>query len=190
MPGRGLGEVRCQTASRPRPGNAFDDSGNGWMTDAINPMSAMFRSRRSPSSGNHEACDAAATASSCSGSRPTTAATREPLAVGAHPVPANPAVTDTWMFVFNVASGRRLKVAMVDSAYGTDDKVTAWVPNQGEGLPTGRIHDRKADRVESWLMTHRPIFGRQAGNGFCAELHAVGVQRSGGGLAKPAGNYS
>ena len=55
---------------------------------------------------------------------------------------------------------------MVDSAYGSDDKVTNWVPNQAKAYLQAALQTQKQPGVESWLMTHRPIFGRQAGNGF------------------------
>ncbi len=152
----------------PIAGMPFDDSAHGWMTDAINPMSALFPV--APIAflrGNHEACNRAGNGFFLFfDPRPTTAATCEPLAVGANPVPATPAVTDTWSFSLNVATGRKLKVAMVDSAYGSDDKVTNWVPNQAKAYLQAALQTQKQPGVESWLMTHRPIFGRQAGNGF------------------------
>ncbi len=152
----------------PVAGMPFKDSSNGWMTDAIKPMSTMFPV--APIAflrGNHEACDRAGNGFFLFlDPRPTTASTCEPVAVGAHPVPASPAVTDTWAFAFSVAPGRRLKVAMVDSAYGTDDKVTNWVPTQNKAYKQAAAVTTKQAGWESWLMTHRPIFGRQAGNGF------------------------
>jgi hypothetical protein len=152
----------------PVAGMPFDDSGHGWMIDAINPMSAMFPV--APIAflrGNHEACDRGGNGFFLLlDPRPNTAATCEPLAVGAHPVPAKEAVTDTWGFSFNVAPNRGLKVAMVDSAYGSDDKVTNWVVNQKQAYQQAAAMTVKRPGLESWLMTHRPIFGRQAGNGF------------------------
>ncbi len=152
----------------PIAGMPFDDSAHGWMTDAINPMSAMFPV--APIAflrGNHEACNRAGNGFFLFfDPRPTTAATCEPIAVGQKPVPATPAVTDTWAFSLNVATNRKLKVAMVDSAYGSDDKVTNWVPNQAKAYLQAHLLTAKQAGVESWLMTHRPIFGRQAGNGF------------------------
>ena len=149
--------ARCGTSPGQLPGAAFDDSAYGWLADAILPMSPLFAAAPIVMTrGNHEACDRAGNGWYLFFDPwPDTAQRCAPDAAGSVPT----AVSPTWVRDFPLGNGRSLHIAVVDSAYGNDPAVSSWLPHQeplyaaAEGLSPAR------PGRESWLITHRPIFG-------------------------------
>ena len=72
----------------------------------------------------------------------------------------SPQTTPTWAFDLPIAAngGRELRVAMVDSAYGTDKELTDWVDKQRVSYSEAAALTTPTPGRESWLLTHRPLF--------------------------------
>ncbi len=149
-------EALCGGTPPPVPGMPFTDSSDGWLVDVIRPMKPMFGS--APMAllrGNHEACDRGGNGFFLFfDPRPDTAGLCGPV----NGVAPTPATTPTWSFTIEVAKGRTLRVAMVDSAYGTDGAVDSWAAVQRPTYVAARKQTRAKPGRQSWLMTHRPVF--------------------------------
>lgn len=149
-------QALCGGTPPPVPGMPFTDSADGWLVDVIRPMKPMFRS--APMAllrGNHEACDRGGNGFFLFfDPRPATAGLCGPVD-GLAPAPAT---TPTWSFTVKVAKGRTLRVAMVDSAYGTDGAVDSWAAVQRPTYVAATRQTKPKKGRESWLMTHRPVF--------------------------------
>ncbi|MCX6434251.1 MAG: hypothetical protein NTX29_16265, partial [Actinobacteria bacterium] len=91
--------------------------------------------------------------------RPDTAATCAPVSAPGGLVAPTAATTPTWAFTLNISEGRRLRLAMVDSAYGADEHLTSWASTQRISYQQAQDLTAKRKGRESWLLTHRPIFG-------------------------------
>lgn len=151
----------------PTPGMPFTDNAHGWLVDAITPMTPLFAA--APLAllrGNHEACDRAGNGFFLFfDPRLETATECEPVDNGGTLEPPKEQVTPPWTFTLPVAQGRALKVAMVDTAYGSDDTISKWAKKGHEVYLQADAMTTPQPGIESWLMTHRPLFGRTPGNG-------------------------
>lgn len=149
-------QALCGGTPPPVPGMPFADSADGWLVDVIRPLRPMFRS--APMAllrGNHETCDRGGNGFFLFfDPRPDTAGLCGPV----NGVAPEPATTPTWSFTVKVAKGRTLRVAMVDSAYGTDGTVDSWAAVQRPTYVAARKQTRAKKGRQSWLMTHRPVF--------------------------------
>ncbi|MFI0432169.1 MAG: metallophosphoesterase [Candidatus Nanopelagicales bacterium] len=152
--------AKCAPGPAPTPGMPFDENDQGWLYEAIEPMSPMFPV--APIAflrGNHEDCGRAGNGfflylDPRDGVEDLCAPQQTPGGLKAH----QPQTTPTWAFDLPITADRDLRVAMVDSAYGTDRELTDWVDKQ-------RVSYQEADALtapvpgrESWLLTHRPLF--------------------------------
>ena len=79
-------------------------------------------------------------------------------ALKANPMPALACHMAPLVDGMDVASGRELRVAMVDSAYGTDKELTDWVDKQRVSYSEAAALTTPTPGRESWLLTHRPLF--------------------------------
>ena len=140
----------------------FTDNAHGWLVDAITPMAPVFSA--APLAllrGNHEACDRAGNGFFLFfDPRLETATECEPVDDGGTLEPPKEQVTPPWTFTLPVAQGRALKVAMVDTAYGSDDTISKWAHKGHEVYLQADAMTTPKPGIESWLMTHRPLFGR------------------------------
>lgn len=145
----------CGGSPSPIGGLAFDDSQYGWFADVLIPMGPAFRAAPIlPVRGNHEACnrggngyflffDATMPADSC--------APQNGVA------PTN--IIPTYPIDLPLAKGKRLRIIVVDSAYGNDTQVSSWVEVQRPQYERAyKLAKPKKNRV-SWLTVHRPIYG-------------------------------
>ncbi len=149
----------CGTSPPPLHGAPFNDSANGWLVDAIVPLSPMFAS--APlllTSGNHESCKRGGNGYSLLFSVfPNSSQDCAPVN-GVTPEKYNP----TWTLNLPVAARRTLRLAIVDTPYGDDSALDKYVGPQRPGfVNAARKTPRKRGR-ESWLITHAPVFGIQS----------------------------
>jgi len=149
--------ARCGGTPAPVPGKSFKDTDYSWLADAIVPFSPLFSvAPIVMTRGNHEACfrggngwylffDAnAGSARHC-----------QPNAKGEVP----DAVSKTWTQDFPIGNGRTLHIAVVDSAYGNDGEVSSWKEHEDPLYAAAAAESKPQPGRESWLITHRPIFG-------------------------------
>ena len=154
-------EAFCGSSPPPITGAPFTDSAYGWMADAIMPLSPIFSAAPIVViRGNHEACDRGGNGfflffDPFLNSSQTCA----PVMNGNTLVAPNPALTRSWSTDLKIRSGRTLRLAMVDSAYGNDSTVTPWSTVQRESYVQARNLTIPQRKIESWLLVHRPIFG-------------------------------
>ncbi len=152
--------AKCSPGPAPTKGMPFDENDQGWLYEAIKPMTPMFSV--APIAflrGNHEDCGRAGNGFFLYfDPRPGNEATCAPVMTSEGLKAAKPQTTPTWAFDLAVPNGRTLRVAMVDNAYGTDKELTDWVARQRVSYQEAAALTTPQPGRESWLVTHRPIF--------------------------------
>lgn len=152
--------------SPPVPTSAFPftDSADGWRADVFTPMAPLFPvAPIAMLRGNHEACFRAGNGFFYFlDPRPGTSNTCAPVSVGGTLKPPADATTPTWSASLDLIKGRTLKIAMVDSAYGSDSAITPWAAVQRASYLSAANQTKPAKKQESWLLTHRPVFGHNS----------------------------
>ena len=154
-------EDKCGGTIGPADGYPFSETDHGWVQEFFEPAQAMFSV--APIAflrGNHEDCGRggngfflyldpfADSATTC-----------DPIRTANGLKTAAPQTTPAWTFDVSVSPGRTLRVAMVDSAYGTDKEITSWISSQRTMYRQAYDLTAPEPGVESWLQTHRPVFG-------------------------------
>jgi hypothetical protein len=151
----------CGSSPPPVGGLPFTDSAYGWMADAIMPMSPLF-----PVAplvivrGNHEACDRGGNGYFLFFD-PFKDSSQEcaPLVQNNKLVAPPPRLTPSWSTDLRLHARRTLRLALVDSAYGSDGHASSWAATQREGYEQADQLTMPQRNVESWLLVHRPILG-------------------------------
>lgn len=153
-------QALCGGSPPPVTGMPFTDSDYGWLADVLLPMNpvlsvapiVMLR-------GNHETCDRGGNGFFLFlDPRPDTAGLCAPLRIPGGLAAPDPATTPTWATTLKIGPQRKLRLALVDSAYGSDTGVTSWAATQRPTYERAESLTEPQDGQESWLMTHRPIF--------------------------------
>lgn len=153
-------QAQCGGSPPPVTGMPFTDSDYGWLADVLLPMNpvlsvapvVMLR-------GNHETCDRGGNGFFLFfDPRPDTAGLCAPVSTAAGLAAPPPATTATWATTLKIDDDRRLRLALVDSAYGSDTEVTDWATTQRPTYVNAEALTEPRPGQESWLMTHRPIF--------------------------------
>ena len=153
----------CGGSPVPLAGMPFTDSAYGWLADVFIPMAPMLAAAPLVvTRGNHEACyrggngyflyfDALADSwNTCAPNVVDGVLTAAPTV----PIP-------THAIDLAVSAGRTLRLAIVDSAGGSDTEVDAYATIQRPAYEqAAALTARRAGR-ESWLLTHRPVYGYQ-----------------------------
>jgi hypothetical protein len=152
-------ELRCGGSPAPVPGYQFNDTDYGWMADVFIPMAPVFQAAPVLAvRGNHEQCDRGGNGwylffeVSSSGSPAACA----PSVIGG---PTRPDIAPSWFFDAPIRKGRTLRIVAVDSAYGKNFEISDWVTTQRLAYETAAEFSRPVKGRESWLVTHRPMFG-------------------------------
>lgn len=152
---------RCEGTLGPVPGFPFSDSDRGWIQEFFEPARAMFSV--APIAflrGNHEDCGRGGNGWFLYlDPFEDSMATCDPLFEEGRLVPPPPQTTPSWTFDVSIAEGRTLRVAMVDSAYGSDRELTPWIADQRTMYEQAYDLTTPVPGVETWLQTHRPVFG-------------------------------
>ncbi len=149
---------KCGGSPAPIPGMDFKDTDYGWFADVFLPMAPILRT--TPlliARGNHEDCPRGGNgfalffdssphgAQSCAPD-PTT---------GKVPRTIEP----TWSFDLPITGKRTLRTVVVDTAGGKNVEVSPWVATQRPKYVAADRMSRRVKGRESWLLTHRPMFG-------------------------------
>ncbi len=148
-------------AFNPEPGKSppFSDTDYSWMADALIPMASAFAAAPILAArGNHESCGRAGNGWMLFFETQLKADACAPDVVGPDGnTPKN--LAPSYSIDFPIASGRKLRVVMVDSNGGSDSKVDSWTDTQRAAYKAANHLAARQRGRESWLMTHRPMFG-------------------------------
>ena len=152
---------RCAGTLGPAAGFPFSETDLGWVQEFFDPVQSILPI--APIAflrGNHEDCGRG-------GNGwflyldvfPDSMTTCDPVVTDKGLKAAPPQTTPAWTFEVPVTTGRTLRIAMVDSAYGTDRELTPWIDQQRTMYQ--QAYDLSAPRpgVETWMESHRPVFG-------------------------------
>jgi len=150
----------CGGTIGPMAGMPFSETDIGWVQEFLQPAAALFPV--APIAflrGNHEDCGRAGNGWFLYlDPFPGSETLCDPYIGEEGLETASPQTTPAWTFDAAVRSDRTLRVAMVDSAYGTDREVTPWIERQRVVYQQAAALTAPASGVESWLVTHRPLF--------------------------------
>ena len=157
---------KCGGTPQPVPQTKFLDSDYGWMADVFIPISPLFpKAPILPVRGNHELCSRGGNgwflffdASSLGTSACAPEANYGPVPGGRGSTKPEP-VTPVWKFDMPLGGKRTLRTVMVDSAGGRNAEVTTWAATQRKSYEAADKKSAPAPGLESWLITHRPMFG-------------------------------
>ena len=152
-------ELRCGGSPPPIDGYQFNDTDYGWLADVFVPMAPVLQAAPILAvRGNHEQCDRGGNGwylffEVSSSSSPAACA---PAVIGG---PTRPDIAPSWYFDAPIRKGRTLRIVAVDSAYGRNFDITDWVTTQRLAYESAAEFSRPVKGRESWLLTHRPMFG-------------------------------
>ena len=150
----------CGGTIGPKEGFPFSETDLGWVQEFFDPAAALFPV--APIAflrGNHEDCGRGGNGWFLYlDPFPGSETTCDPYITDKGLEAAVPQTTPAWTFDATIREGRVLRVAMVDSAYGSDRQLTSWVDNQRVIYQQADELTRPERGVESWLTTHRPLF--------------------------------
>lgn len=151
----------CGSSPPPVSGAPFTDSAYGWIADVLLPMTPMLAvAPLVVTRGNHEACYRGGNGYFLLfDPRDGTENTCAPIAssAGLEAPPTLP--TPTYAIDLRVAQRRTLRLAIVDSAGGSDTSVTPFAAVQRPAFQRAAALTRTHLGRESWLVTHRPLYG-------------------------------
>ena len=154
-------QAMCGSSPPPIAGLPFTDSAYGWIADALLPMSPMLAA--APlivTRGNHEACYRGGNGFFLLfDPREGTQDTCSPISTAAGLVAADTLPTPTYAIDLAVRDGRTLRLAIVDSAGGSDNAVTSFAAIQRPAYARAADITQARSGHESWLVTHRPLYG-------------------------------
>ncbi|MBU6244164.1 MAG: metallophosphoesterase [Actinomycetales bacterium] len=154
-------QSECGSSPPPVTGLPFTDSAYGWIADSLLPMAPMLAAAPMiVTRGNHEACYRAGNGFFyLFDPREGTSDTCAPVLSEGTLTAAPTVPTPTYAIDLAVAPDRTLRLAVVDSAGGNDVAVDAYAAVQRVAYErAARLTAPRSGR-ESWLLTHRPIFG-------------------------------
>jgi hypothetical protein len=152
-------QAKCGGSPAPVDDYKFNDTDYGWMADVFVPMAPLFRAAPMLAvRGNHEQCDRGGNGwflffEVTRALGPDACA---PEVVGG---PTTPNITPSWAFDAPIGKGRTLRIVAVDSAYGRNFDITDWVDQQRPKYVQAQQLSTPKKGRESWLLTHRPMFG-------------------------------
>ena len=149
----------CGGSPPPIAGYEFNDTDYGWMADVFAPMAPVFQAAPILAvRGNHEQCDRGGNGwflfFEVTTALPPSACA--PPTVGAEP---SKNITPSWAFDAPITKNRKLRIVSVDSNEGENFEITSWVNTQRPQYQAAANLSTPKKGRESWLLTHRPIFG-------------------------------
>ncbi len=154
-------QAMCGASPPPIGGLPFTDSAYGWIADALLPMAPMLAA--APlivTRGNHEACYRGGNGFFLLfDPREGTHDTCAPVPTAAGLVAADTLPTPTYAIDVAVRDGRTLRLAIVDSAGGSDNTVTSFAAIQRPAYARAADLAQARTGRETWLVTHRPLYG-------------------------------
>ena len=151
----------CGGSPAPLSSMPFTDSAYGWLADAFVPMASMLAA--APlivARGNHEACNRGGNGYYLYfDPRPDTWNTCAPAVVDGVLVAAPTVPSATYAVDLTVGPGRTLRLAIADSAGGNDSVIDSYAAIQRPSYQRAAALTPRRPGRESWLLTHRPIYG-------------------------------
>lgn len=152
----------CGGTLGPMAGFPFSETDLGWVQEFFEPAAALFPI--APIAflrGNHEDCGRGGNGWFLYlDPFPGSETTCDPYITDEGLEAPAPQTTPAWSFDVTISRDRILRFAMVDSAYGTDRELTPWIDAQRIIYQQAEALTRPTRNVESWLVTHRPLFAR------------------------------
>jgi hypothetical protein len=154
-------QAQCGSSPPPITGLPMTDSAYGWIADVLLPMAPLLS--QAPlivTRGNHETCNRAGNGYFLLfDPRRDTVGTCAPISGAAGLTAPATTPTATYAIDLSVAPGRTLRLAIVDSAGGSDTTADGYAASQRPAYEAAAaLTARRAGR-ESWLVTHRPSYG-------------------------------
>jgi hypothetical protein len=153
-------QTQCGSSPPPIGGLPFNDSAYGWIADALLPMAPVLSvAPLIVTRGNHEACNRGGNGYFLLfDPRVATAATCAPTTGASGLVAADTVPTPTYAIDLRVSPTRTLRLAIVDSAGGSDTKADAFAGIQRPAYVAAADLTAPLRGRESWLVTHRPLY--------------------------------
>ncbi|MHB1211251.1 MAG: metallophosphoesterase [Candidatus Nanopelagicales bacterium] len=153
-------QALCGSSPAPVAGPPFTDSAYGWIADVLLPMAPLLSAVPLVIvRGNHEACNRAGNGYFLLlDPRDGTEDDCAPVQGGTGLVAAATVPAGTYAIDLPVAAGRTLRLAVVDSAGGSDTSVTSFAGVQRPAYQRAAELARPRPGRESWLLTHRPVY--------------------------------
>jgi hypothetical protein len=150
----------CGSSPAPVTGLPFTDSAYGWIADVLLPMAPMLAvAPLVVTRGNHEACFRGGNGYFLlMDPREGTQDTCAPVATDAGLVAAATVPSPSYAIDLAIDPDRTLRLAVVDSAGGTDNQVTSFAALQRPAYEAAARLARPTPGRESWLYTHRPLY--------------------------------
>jgi len=154
-------QALCGSSPPPVTGAPFTDSAYGWIADVLLPMTPLLSTvPLIVSRGNHEACYRGGNGYFLLfDPRPGTEGTCAPVSSGGGLVAADTVPSPTYAIDLPVSADRVLRLAIADSAGGSDTKVTSYAAVQRVSYERAATLTAERPGRESWLVTHRPLYG-------------------------------
>lgn len=154
-------QAECGSSPPPVGGLPFTDSAYGWLADVLLPMTPILS--KAPlivTRGNHEECNRAGNGYFLLfDPRTGTEGTCAPVAGASGVLEAAPTVPSaTYAIDLQVTATRTLRLAIVDSAGGSDTKADAFAAVQRPAYESAARLTQQRHGRESWLVTHRPVY--------------------------------
>jgi 3',5'-cyclic AMP phosphodiesterase CpdA len=153
-------QAECGSSPPPVGGLPFTDSAYGWLADVLVPMTPLLA--KAPlvvTRGNHEACNRGGNGYFLLfDPRSGTEGTCAPVAGTAGLAAPDTVPTATYAIDLHVSKGRTLRLAIVDSAGGSDTHADAFAAVQRPTYAAAAALTRARPGRESWLVTHRPVY--------------------------------
>ncbi|MDO8731304.1 MAG: metallophosphoesterase [Actinomycetota bacterium] len=150
----------CGSSPAPISSLPITDSAYGWIADVLLPMAPVLQTAPLVvTRGNHEACNRAGNGYFLLfDPRQGTESTCAPVvkSKGLEAAPTIP--TPTYAIDLQVNPTRTLRLAIVDTAGGSDTEVTAYAAVQRPAYQEAARLAAPASGRESWLVTHRPLY--------------------------------
>jgi len=154
-------QALCAGSPPPVTGMPFTDQAYGWIADVMLPMQPVLRA--APlivARGNHEDCWRAGNGYMLfMDPRPDTWDDCAPLPGPGGTVTAPEVATAPYAIDLPVTARRTLRMVITDTAPGSDRRVTAAAALMAPQFQKAATLAAPAAGRESWLITHRPIFG-------------------------------
>lgn len=157
-------QLKCGSSPGPIAGLPFRDSAYAWIADVLLPMAPLLS--QAPiivTRGNHEECSTAGNGYFLlfDPRRDSTATCAPVPGSGGLSAPAT-TPTGTYAIDLSVRPGRTLRLAIVDSAGGSDTYAAADTTMQVPAYEAAARLTAPRSGRESWLVTHRPVYAFQA----------------------------
>ena len=153
-------QAECGSSPPPVSTLPFTDSAYGWIADVLLPMAPVLST--APlivTRGNHEACNRGGNGYFLlMDPRRDTVGTCAPQLVNGVLTAAPTLPTPTYAIDLAVSPGRTLRLAIVDSAGGSDTTADAFAAVQRVGYLQAAALTRPKPGRENWLVSHRPIY--------------------------------